>query len=95
MDSWDDYEGDSRTIYYDSDDVKNALENDYTDWERLLWQLQLQDEVKDVIRDILPEHFDFAQYTINNTEISNITDIHDLCEPLEHSAVDGDTDRID
>jgi len=36
MDTWDDYEGDSRTIYYNSDDVKNALENDYTDWESLL-----------------------------------------------------------
>jgi len=41
MDSWDDTEDGLRTIYYVSDDVKNALENDYTDWESLLWQLQL------------------------------------------------------
>jgi len=95
MDSWDDSENDSRTICYDSDDVKNALENDYTDWESLLWQLQLQDEVKDVVQDILPEHFDFARYAINNMEISNLADIDDLCEILEQSVVDGDTDRID
>jgi hypothetical protein len=95
MDSWDDSEDDSRTIYYDSDDVKNALENDYTDWESLLWQLQLQEKVKDVIQDILPEHFVFAQYAINNMEISNLADIDDLCELLEQSIVDGDTDRID
>jgi len=66
MDSWDDSEDVSRTIYYDSDDVKNALEHDCTDWESLLWQLQLQEEVKAVILDILPEHSDFAQYAINN-----------------------------
>jgi len=95
MDSWDDSDDDSRTIYYDSDDVKNALENDYTDWESLLWQLQLQDEVKDDIQDVLPEHFVFAQYSINNMEISDLADIDDLCELLEQSVVDGDTDRTD
>jgi len=95
MDSWDDSKDVSRTIYYDSNDVKNALENDYTYWESLLWQLQLQDEVKDDIQDILPEHFVFAQYAINNMEISNLADINDLCELLEQSVVDGDTDRID
>jgi len=71
------------------------MSNDYTDWESLLWQSQLQEEVKDVIQDILPEHFDFAQYAINNMEISNLADIDDLCELLEQSVVDGDTDRID
>jgi len=28
-------------------------------------------------------------------EISNLADIDDLCELLEQSVVDGDTDRID
>jgi len=55
----------------------------------------LQDEVKDDIQDKLPEHFDFAQYAINNMEIGNLADIDDLCELLEQSVVDGDTDRID
>jgi len=70
MDSWDDSEDVSRTIYYDSNDVKNALENNHTYWESLLWYIQLQDEVKDVLLDILPEHFVLAQYTINNMEQS-------------------------
>jgi len=30
-----------------------------------------------------------------NMEISNLADIEDLCEFLEQSVVDGDTDRID